>query len=158
MLLRETKDVMPWLWLPAVGPFRLLLPFPAAEEHLQPPQPTCQCQSPDSDASRQAKGRGQGCVVPWIRSVRGLNGRIWLPSPGRPARSRAPAAAPTRHPPLTQPRRRQLLGGGSNLQVGERGPLACASSGGQGRTWGRGWCGDAVVSMLEGGTSVRMPS
>ena len=71
MLLRETKDVMPWLWLPAVGPFRLLLPFPAAEEHLQPPQPTCHCQSPDSDASRQAKGRGQGRVVPWINSVRG---------------------------------------------------------------------------------------
>jgi hypothetical protein len=38
---------------------------------------------------------------------------------------------------LTQPRRRQLLGGGSNLQVGERGPPACASSGGQGRTRGR---------------------
>ena len=56
MLLRETKDVMSWLWLPAVGPFCLLLPFPAAEEHLQPPQPTCHCQSPDSDASRQAKG------------------------------------------------------------------------------------------------------
>jgi hypothetical protein len=48
--------------------------------------------------TKQAKGRGQDRVVPWIRSVRGLNGRIWLPSPGRPARSRAPAAAPARRP------------------------------------------------------------
>jgi hypothetical protein len=42
----------------------------------------------------------------------------------------------------TQSRRRQLLGGGSKLQGGERGPLTCASSGGQGRTRGSGWCED----------------
>lgn len=64
---------------------------------------------------------GDGSLVrsarhnPWICSVRGLNGRIWLPSPGSPARSRAPATAPARRPlrPLpTQSRRRQLLGEG----------------------------------------------
>jgi hypothetical protein len=80
---------------------------------------------------------------------------IWLPSPGRPARSRAPAAAPARRP-LRPPSPDAATAppapwGGSNLQGVERGPPACASSGGgggQGRTRGRGWCrGDGGVDV-----------
>jgi hypothetical protein len=84
---------------------------------------------------------------------------IWLPSPGRPARSRAPAAAPARRP-LRPPSPDAAAAppapwGGSNLQGVERGPPACASSGelgggggGQGRTRGRGWCrGDGGVDV-----------
>jgi hypothetical protein len=91
-------------------------------------------QEEEERTTKQEKGRGQGRVVPWIRSVRGLNGRIWLPYLGRPARSRAPAAAPVRRPlrppSPTQPRRRQLLGEGATFRGASRvTPIAAATHG-----------------------------
>jgi hypothetical protein len=90
-------------------------------------------QEEEERTTKQEKGRGQGRVVPWIRSVRGLNGRIWLPSLGRPARSRAPAAAPARRPlrpPPTQLRRHQLLGEGAIFRGASRAaPIAAAAHG-----------------------------